>query len=341
MTYTPRQSVIIKTPLRVTLGGGGTDLPFYSSQRGGYLISAAIDEYISVTMASRPLDQKILVQTTATQFAASIDQVENDIVRETLRYFKRTEAIQVAIVSTIPTGIGLGSSSARIVGMVRALATLNGQDLSAIEVASIAHHIERDILGFPGGVQDQYIASLGGLQIITVEPSGKVSAQRLVLKEDILRETEHKLVLIYSGKERDSHKIIKSQEVNIQDKIKIYDSIKKIAVTSIDLLKAGDIAGFGQAMDEHWQLKKKLSGEMSDDNIDQQYLELKKMGSTGGKLVGAGGGGFFMMAVPGDVDDYIQKVCALDYKVLDWCFDSQGSHVIDQVACPQLDQVEV
>lgn len=331
MSYTFRQSIITKTPFRISLGGGGTDLPFYSSQRGGFLIAAAIDEYITVSIASRPLDDQILVQTTSTQFADSIDLLDNILVRSILEYFDITKAIQLATFSTLPTGIGLGSSSTQIVGMIHALSELEGKKLTAMEIAAVAHHIERNVLGLAGGIQDQYIASLGGIQIITVEPNGKVLANPLILDKDVRCELESKLILIYSGFRRDSNDVIKSQEVEIDKKLKIYDAIKEIGRRSVDLLKNGDVAGLGKAMDEHWTLKKTLSQEISSNKFDLQYEELKKLGATGGKLVGAGGGGFFMMAVPKDRKSYLRNVCQLGYRVLDFAFDFEGTHVINRV----------
>jgi D-glycero-alpha-D-manno-heptose-7-phosphate kinase len=336
MSYTSRQSVIIKTPLRIALGGGGTDLPFYSKERGGFLITAAIDEYISVSMASRPLDEQILVQTTSVQFANNINDVKNDLIRETLRYFKRTRAIQVATFSTLPTGIGLGSSSSMIVGIVNAISTLNGQPLAPIELAYTSWIIEREILGFAGGIQDQYIAALGGIQILIVEKNGKVLAESLNIKEEIIVELEHRLVLVYSGKKHDSRKIVKSQEIDFEHKIGIYDAIKEIGVQSVDLFRKGDVQGLGEVMDEHWKLKKQLSKNISNSYLDDQYIQLKEIGAWGGKLVGAGGGGFFLMVVTGNVKEYLKKISELGFQVLDWSFDNEGSHVIDKVACPEV-----
>lgn len=331
MTYTHRQSIITKTPLRISLGGGGTDLPFYAAERGGFLIAAAIDEYITVSIASRPLDERILVQTTSTQFADSIDMLDNQLIRAVLEYFGRTKAIQIATFSTLPTGIGLGSSSTQIVGMVHALAELNEQRLTAMEIGAAAHDIERNILGQAGGIQDQYIAALGGVQIITIDPSGVVRARPLFLQEKARRELETKLILIYSGAQRDSNGVIKSQEVDIDKQLKIYDAIKEIGRQSVALLENGDVLGFGEAMDAHWHLKKTLSRDISSTEFDRQYEELKQAGSPGGKIVGAGGGGFFMMAVPHDPDAYVRKIYQLGYNALDFCFDFEGTHIINQV----------
>jgi D-glycero-alpha-D-manno-heptose-7-phosphate kinase len=320
---------ISQTPYRISLGGGGTDLPFYARERGGLLISATINQYTKVSVATRPLDDKILCQTTITQFVERLDDLENEIVREVLRYFELSKAIQVATFTTVPTGIGLGTSSTLIVGLVKSISVLLRKRLSPMEIAYKAHYIEREILKFPGGTQDQYISALGGIQILKVNKSGEVTAQPLVIEEDCRYELEKRLVLVYTGVERDSRKIIKSQQVDHAGKIEVYDEIKKIGKQSVDLLKKADLEGLGQAMDKHWNLKKKLSKEMSTTRFDKMYLQLKKMGSSGGKIIGAGGGGFFMMAVPGDVDAYLNKIGKLGFRHLKWWFEFKGTHLID------------
>lgn len=321
--------VISQTPYRISLGGGGTDLPFYASEKGGTLITAAIDQYVKVSVAKRPIDDKILVQTTDVQFSDEVDEVENEIIREALRYYSLTKAIQVATFTTIPTGIGLGSSSTLIVGLVRAFSVMIGQELSAMEIGSIAYHIEREILGLSGGIQDQYIAALGGIQVLNLDTSGRVSSSPLLIEENKRYKLEKHLVLLYAGRERDSHKIIKSQESDLERAFEVYDQIKAIGRRSIDLLQEADIEGLGKAMDEHWELKRTLSQEISTSKFDELYMKLKKLGSTGGKIVGAGGGGFFMMAVPGNVDIYHSKINDLGYRYLDWKFEFKGTHLID------------
>lgn len=304
-------------------------MPFYAKERSGLLIAASINQYVKVSVASRPLDKKILIQTTDVQFADSLDEVDHAILREALRYFKLSEAIQVATFTTIPTGIGLGTSSTLMVGLVKALSSMVGQVLSPMEIASIAYHIERDILGFPGGVQDQYISALGGIQILKVDTSGDVSVQPFVIEENNQHELEKRLVLIYTGKRRDSREIIKSQQVDPSRTFEIYDAIKEIGQRSTDLLKKADIEGLGKAMDEHWNLKRRLSEKISNTYFDELYIQLKKLGSPGGKIIGAGGGGFFMMAVPGDVDAYRDKINELGFRYLDWRFEFNGTHLID------------
>jgi len=294
MNSPTKKFAISQTPYRISLGGGGTDLPFYFKERGGWLISATINQYVKVSAAFRALDDKILVQTTDTQFADDIEELNNAIIREALRYFGFLTGIQVATFSTIPTGIGLGTSSTLIVGLVNALSILARKCLCPMEIAAIAHHLEREILALPGGIQDQYIAALGGIQILKVSTSGEVRTEPLVVEEKYRSKLENGLVLVFLGEERDSGKIVQSQQVDLRKTLDIYDKVKEIGKRSVELLKNGDIEGLGLVMDEHWELKKGLSAKMTNSQYEKVYVQLKSLGSPGGKIIGAGGGGFFM-----------------------------------------------
>ena len=326
-----KKLVISQSPYRISLGGGGTDLPFYlKEKREGRLISATINQYVKVTVAPRILDNAILVQTTDTQFVDNIDDVDHILVREALRYFKLLKAVQVATFTTIPSSIGLGTSSTVMVGLVNALATSIGRRLSPLEIGQIAHYIERDVLGLLGGIQDQYISALGGIQILNVSTSGGVTAQPLFISEQKRSELEKGLVLIYTSEKRDSCKIVQTQKQELTaETFRVYDKIRDLGDQSVALLQNADVMGLGQVMNEHWRLKKTLSKKISNDRLDTLYTELKSLGSPGGKIIGAGGGGFFMMAVPSNIGDYISKLDHLGYQHLDWSFEFKGSHIID------------
>jgi len=324
-----RDAVIIKSPYRISLGGGGTDLPFYFQERGGLLISASINQYMTVSAAARVLDDKFFIQTTYTQVAEKLDELTHDIIRESLRHFNIDKGFQVATYSTLPTTTGLGASSTLMVALISALNLLKGNVVSPWEVAKEAHHVERDILGLEGGVQDQYIAALGGIKVLEVDTSGKVGARELKIPEHNRHELERGLVLIYTGEARDSTRIIKSQQADKNRMLESYDKIKEIGEESVKYLLEGDIQKLGEAMNRHWETKKQLSSEISNSYLDDIYLKLKKIGSPGGKIIGAGGGGFFMMAVPGSVDKYLEEVSKLNFRFLDWRFEFNGAHMID------------
>jgi len=318
--------IITRTPYRISLGGGGTDLPFYSNLKEGFLITAAINQYCTVSISERSLDDIILTQTTVTQFSDSIDEVENAIIRECLRYFGLLNSIQVSTYTTLPSGIGLGTSSTLTVGLINAILGLLNKKLSKVEIARLAYKIEREIIGLKGGIQDQYIAALGGIQILRVSTSGDVQSEELIIDSNNRKKLEENLVLVYTKQERESHKIISSQEVNKEKSINVYDQIKVIGKNSVDLLVHADIERLGQLMDQHWLIKRSLSNEISTSIFDKLYMNFKSLGSPGGKIIGAGGGGFFMMAVPKNVKKFKMEINKMGYRTLDWCFDQKGTY---------------
>lgn len=201
--------------------------------------------------------------------------------------------------------------------------------MSPIEIGQIAHHVERKLLNLAGGIQDQYISALGGIQILDIDVNGKVSAIPLFINHSKIEILEKHLLLVYTDAKRSSMKIIKSQKKDIANTIDVYDQIKAIGIESEQLLVDADIDGLGEAMDRHWVLKKTLSNEISNNHIDKMYLKLKKLGSPGGKIIGAGGGGFFMMSVPGEVEKYCKKITELGYTYLPWKFEFNGTYLIN------------
>lgn len=325
------EQVITKTPFRVSLGGGGTDLPSYSNLYGGELISAAINKYCIVSLSNRPIDNKVLIQTTSVEFENSVKNIKHQMIREVLEYFKIKNNIQLSTFTSIPTKTGLGSSSTLIVGMVNAITKIKNLKLSKREIAYVAHKIERKIMRLEGGVQDQYISSFGGIQKIKISKNGKVLISKLNIKKNIKEEISKKLLIIYSGKKRISSKIIKSIEKN--DKNKTDDAlheIKEIGKNSIEFLTNGDIENLGLLMDRHWIVKKTLSNQMTSGGIDKIYSKLKSFGSPGGKIIGAGGGGFFLMSVPENTQKYKKKIIEHNFKMLDWSIDDFGTTVVDK-----------
>lgn len=320
--------VVSLTPYRISLGGGGTDLPFYSKVKGGNLITAAINQYCKVSIARRFFDNKILMQTPGIQFPKNIEEIDNDIIKECFRYFNIKKGVHLSTFTTIPTNIGLGSSSTFTVGMVNCLLKITGKKLSPFQIGHLSHYLERELIGLAGGVQDHYIAALGGILSLKVDTLGKVTATPLFITEKKQKIIEKHLVIVFTDTERDSHIIVNAQKTELEKTIKVYDRIKEIGSHSIELLQKADIEGLGEAMDLHWGLKKQLTKKMSNNHIDEMYIKLKKFGSPGGKIVGAGGGGVFMMAVPKNVEKYIHEINSLGYRTLPWKFEFNGSRLL-------------
>jgi D-glycero-alpha-D-manno-heptose-7-phosphate kinase len=324
-----RKHIIASSPYRISLGGGGTDLPFYASKKGGMLITAAIDEHITVLVAKRELDKKIFLQYSQTEMLDSLDQASHRILKEVLKYFKISEAFQVATFSTMPAYTGLGASSTLIVGLIKALRELYNKPISPIRLAEESYHIEREILGLAGGFQDQYIAALGGIQILNISKNLKVKNTSLLLEDDKLKKLKSSLFILYSGIERNSEKVIEEQEKEKKlDIFKAYDQIKLIGKSSVEFIKAGDMLSLGKSMDMHWEVKRKMTKSISNSSIDRMYIELKSFGSVGGKIIGAGGGGFFLMVVEKNKNQFIFKAKEANYKLIDFNFESKGAHIV-------------
>ena len=323
-----KKHIIISTPYRISLGGGGTDLPFYASKKGGFLITAAIDEFITVSIARRYLDKKIFLQYSSNEMVSSLDEVSHSIFKEVLKYFKITESIQIATFSTLPSYTGLGSSSCLIVGLVKAIYKLNNKSIGPIQLAEEAFHIERELLGLAGGYQDQYISALGGIQILNISKDLKITPESLIIGDKELEKLQNSLFLIHSGIERHSEKIITKQEKELEI-FKGYDQIKSIGKSSVDYIKKGETHNLAIAMDNHWKIKKRLTKIISNSTIDRMYLELKSCGSFGGKIIGAGGGGFFLMVVDANQNEFIRKAKELNYKFIDFKFENKGAHTVE------------
>ena len=322
-----KKHLIVSAPYRISLGGGGTDLPFYASKKGGELITGAINEYITVMVAKRAIDEKIFLQYSQTEMVSSLDQISHEILREILRYFKIFDSFQVATFSTMPTFTGLGASSTLIVALVKAIRELYGKPVSQTKLAEEAFHIEREILGLSGGFQDQYIAALGGIQVLKINKDLKVTTKAVQIEKEPLKKLQSSLFLIHAGIDRNSEKIIESQRKALGI-IDAYDQIKSIGKLSVDYILNAEIDKLGNAMDDHWKIKKKMSQKMSNSNIDNMYLELKSFGSIGGKIIGAGGGGFFLMVVNKNRKKFKETATRNNYKFIDFDFEFKGAHII-------------
>ncbi len=321
------KNVITNTPYRISLGGGGTDLPFYFKERGGFLITAGIDQYITVHLAERILDDKIFLQYSETEWTDSIEYIKHRLIKNILKYYSLTKGIQVSTISSMPTYTGLGASSSLTVGLVNAIVKLKGLSLSKIEIAEASFNIERNITKLDGGYQDQYIAALGGIQAIEINEDGKIFCRKLNISTLNLDKLISGLVLVHSKVNRRSDKIIKSQ-YDSKNVMQCYDKIKKIGVLSEGFLMNGDVEQLGLAMDEHWAIKKDISNMMSDSYLDDIYIKLKNAGANGGKIIGAGGGGFFLMAVPKDKETFHRELKKLDLRSIPFNFEFKGSHIM-------------
>ena len=292
--------IITRSPLRITLGGGGTDLPSYYQENEGFLISAAIDKYVYVTI-TRPFSPGVYLKYSSIENVNTINDVQHPIIRESLRIFSKDNElpqIEITTLADIPSGTGLGSSGSFTTALIKALYIHHKQILHTSEVAELACDIEINKLGEPIGKQDQYIAAYGGITCFDFRKDNTVNAAPLKISEDTLFDLEDNLLLFFTGFSRSAGSILKDQkqksQENNSDMLANLHYVKEIGYRSKEMLEKGEVIDFGLLMHEHWEHKKRRSGGMSNPQIDEWYELGLKNGAIGGKLVGAGGGGFLL-----------------------------------------------
>lgn len=289
--------IITRSPLRISLGGGGTDLPSYYREHCGFVIAAALDKYVYITL-HEPFEQSIIVKYSKLEKAAHAAEVQHPIVREALLLAGIDSHVEITSLSDIPAGTGLGSSGSFTTALLRALHAFQKQTLPQRELAEQACHIEIDLLGEPIGKQDQYIAAFGGLTCFTFQPDGHVQVEPLRLSAETQHNLEDNLMLFFTGYTRSASEILKDQDSrskkNDQSMIDNLHFVKKLGYDSKAALEAGDLRAFAEIMHVHWEHKKARTTGMSNSQIDEYYTLARKNGALGGKVIGAGGGGFLM-----------------------------------------------
>ena len=319
--------VMTRAPLRITFVGGGTDLPFYYEKRDyGAVVSSAINKYIYVTV-NRKFDSSIRISYSKTEIVDSVDRIEHSTIRESLRLLGIENGIEIVSISDIPSrGTGLGSSSTFLVVLLHALHSYKGEFVSAEELAKEAVMVEREILREEGGKQDQYIAAYGGTNLIKFRNDGSVEMVNAVSHDSNLKKIEESLLLLYTNRDRSSTDIHRDQIENSSEKMNVYDEMKKLTDGTFKAICDGDIDTLGELMHRNWMMKRSLSSRISDSWIDEKYERALKLGAKGGKLVGAGGGGFLLLVVEPEKHENIAKELGL--RKVDFRFSQSGSRVI-------------
>jgi D-glycero-alpha-D-manno-heptose-7-phosphate kinase len=306
-------SVVTKTPFRVTFAGGGTDLPGYYLNHGpGVCVAGAMDKGIYVMVVENFNSDQIRVSYRITEDAKpSIDDIAHGAIRESMRLLKIPSGVQVITATQMPSrGTGIGSSSACAVGVLNALHVWKGDKCSPRQLAREAVRVEREILKEPGGIQDQYCAAYGGLNVIRVERDGSVSVQSLNIDHEGLATINEHQMLFFTGIERSSGDIHADQTQRIDEHLGEYDEMRNLALSTGKALEALDFPEVGRLMDENWALKRKLSAGITNPKIDAMYGAAKSAGALGCKLMGAGGGGFLFLIAPPAQREAIRKALA-------------------------------
>jgi D-glycero-alpha-D-manno-heptose-7-phosphate kinase len=324
--------IVSRAPVRFSLGGGGTDLPAYSDRFGGYLVSAAIDKYIYVT-ANKRFHRDIRLAYSKTEIVPSVEKIEHRIFREALRMTRIEHSIELTSVADLPANSGLGSSSSFTVALLNALHTYRREFVSSQKLAEEACDIEIEHLGEPVGKQDQYIAAFGGVTAFTFGTDGSVQVEPVPVRDDALDELETNLVIFWSGIERPASVVLSEQGRRLRelepDVIDRMHAIKEIGREVYRLLVDGDIDRYGELLHHHWTQKRKLASKMTDAALDEHYEAARAAGALGGKLMGAGGGGFFMLYVrPADKRRLIEAMTARGLRQLRFRFDDDGARIV-------------
>jgi len=292
--------IVSRAPVRFSLGGGGTDLPSYAHQHGGFVVAAAVDKFVFVCVAKR-FYPTIRLAYSKSEIVESVDQIEHRIFKAALQMTGLSGGLELHSLADVPANTGLGSSSSFTVALLNGLHAYKREFVPAAELAREACRLEIDVLGEPIGKQDQYISTYGGISAMTFHPDGSVDVERLPLKGEVIDELESNLLIYYSGVERSASQVLTQQAKTITQNtdaaVERMHRIKALGHDTKKVLLSGDVDNYGEMLHEHWTNKRKLAAGMSDGTIDEHYEAARKAGAIGGKLMGAGGGGFFMFYV--------------------------------------------
>lgn len=318
--------IISKTPFRISFFGGGTDIDTFYVDNGGAVLSTSINKYMYITVNKR-FDDKIRISYSRTETVDSINEVQHDIVREALRLVGIERGIEITSISDIPKGTGLGSSSAFAVGLLNALYMYQGAQVSAEKLAMDACKIEIDILGAPIGKQDQYAVAYGGMNLFEFLPGGNVVREKITLDNESYLGFNSKLSMFYTGGQRSANKVLEKQRKAMPGKEAILSQMKDQAYEQKELLASlGLTDKFGYALNRAWKLKSSISEGISNLEIDKSYKAALDAGALGGKLLGAGGGGFLLFYAN---EEDLPKVCeTLGLRKFDFALSRYGSRII-------------
>lgn len=325
--------IITRSPLRISLGGGGTDLPSYYQEHGGFLIAAAIDKYVYITLHETFIDEMI-IKYSKMERVSSINDVQHPIIREALKLVGiKNLNIELSSMADIPSGTGLGSSGSFTCSLLKALHSYKKNLIHPKELAEQACHIEIDLLKEPIGKQDQYISAYGGINCFEFCKNDKVKAKPLKISDETLYSLEDNLLLFFTGYSRSASDVLKEQDNKTKNKdpsmIDNLHFVKELGYRSQDAFESEDLEKFAELMNVHWEHKKQRSDLMSNNKINEWYDIAMKNGALGGKLIGAGGGGFLMFYA----DDNMKLRHAMAHvglKEVRFKFDFEGSKVVVQ-----------
>jgi len=321
--------IVSRTPLRMSFVGGGSDLPSYYRKKGGAVLSTSVDKYMYVTV-NKKFDNKIRLSYSITENENNIQQIKHPIVRNTLELLDIQGGVEITSISDIPSqGSGLGSSSSYTVALLHALYAYKGESISKEELGRLSSHIEIDLCGDRIGKQDQYAAAFGGLNLIEFNEDDSVVVTPVICKPETIKKMEESIIVFYTGRTRSASTLLSEQSDNMKkaDKRELMSNMVSLAYDMRSLLENDDIEPLGELLDQNWQLKRQMTVGISDLQIDGWYSKGILAGATGGKLLGAGNGGFMMFFAPKEKHTDIIKAMKGLQRV-PFSFDDKGSKIV-------------
>ena len=319
--------IVVRTPLRISFLGGGTDFPEYYREHSGAVLSTAIDKYIYVIVKQR-FDHKVYVNYSKKEIVENFTELDHELVREAMRVTEVEQGVEITTLADVPSsGTGLGSSSSVTVGLLQALYAFRGHLGTAESLARQACESEIERCGKPIGVQDQYIAAYGGLRQLDFQEDGKVSVIDLGLGQELLLRLNRNLMLFYTHITRPSASVLTEQRDNIGERRASLVGLRNLALQARDCLKSDDLSEFGELLHQGWELKKGLASGVTNITLDEHYRAAREAGALGGKISGAGGGGFLLLYCPLAYQDDVRNALS-SLRELPFAFDSDGSRVV-------------
>jgi len=320
--------IITRTPFRISFAGGGSDLPVFYRKNGGAVLSTTIDKYMFIAIHPFFDIKKTQLKYSKTELVSSFDDIQHPIFREVLKMYN-ISGVDINSIADIPSGTGLGSSSSFTVGLLQAINAYQGKYIAPEQLASLACHIEIERLGEPIGKQDQYAAAYGGLNFITFYPDDTVNVEKIIMHVEKKKELEDNLLMIYTGDVRSASSILHQQSKNISHSniSAIQQQMVSLTYNLRDALHANNHDDFGRILHENWLLKRTLADNISTDHIDAIYGQGIAAGATGGKLLGAGGGGFILFYCPKEKQEKFYTYMKA-YRKLPFKFDNFGTKLI-------------
>lgn len=324
--------IVTQTPFRITLGGGGTDLPSYYEKYGGFIFSAGIDKYMFIDANRSVADDSVRLKYSRSETVSSVNELQHELAREILRFSGIEKNIEISSISDIPGGTGLGSSSCYAVGLLHVIHTLKREYVTLEQLAKEDFKIEAEILKRPIGKQDPYLAAYGGLTVLDIGKDGTVKVRKANVSMEIADELNQNLLLFFTGQTRNADVIlteqIKAVAENNKEVIESMHYIKELGYEILEAVESGNLDEVGKKFHAHWQHKKKISNKMTNPELNKIYEVALASGALGGKISGAGGGGFFTFYVPQNHRKFREVMRGFKLREMRYRFDFEGSKVL-------------